>query len=101
MKVIHGYPAFAQYPNTTWPGYTTFWFDFTDMWNPIQLAWRHMHDVLDYVGRNQWTLQQGTPKVDLAFYLCASPWTPVTQYSSTSLQGLGKWNYLSKSLIVS
>ncbi|KAF3050890.1 hypothetical protein E8E11_010888 [Didymella keratinophila] len=88
MNVIHGYPAFTPYPNATWPGYTNFWFDFTDMWNQVQPAWRHMRDVLDYVGRNQWALQQGTPKVDLAFYLYASPWTPVTQYNSTNLQDL-------------
>ncbi|KAF3034821.1 hypothetical protein E8E12_007082 [Didymella heteroderae] len=54
MNVLYGFPALTPYPNTTWPGYTTFWFDFTDMWNQVQPAWCHLHGVLDYVGRNQW-----------------------------------------------
>ncbi|KAF2108840.1 hypothetical protein BDV96DRAFT_636539 [Lophiotrema nucula] len=95
MHVLHGFPYSGPYSNTTWPGYTTFFYEFTDMWNKIQPAWQHMKDYLDYVGRNQWALQQGSPKVDLAFYLFASPWSPKTQYNSTNLQNIGfTYDYL-------
>lgn len=90
MNVIHGYPATAPYTNTTWPGYTAFFYRFTEMWNPIQPAWVHMKEVLDYGGRNQWVLQQGIPQIDLAFYSSASPWTPSMIYKSSNLENLVK-----------
>lgn len=43
---------------------------------------------MDYVGRNQLNLQRGAPKVDLAIYLCTSPWRVENQYPSTNLQDL-------------
>ena len=89
MNALHGYPTLTQYPNTTWPGYTPFFYLFTEVWNQVQPAWTHMRDALDYVGRNQWALQQGTPKIDLAFYLYVSPWTAAVQYNSTNLEQLG------------
>ncbi|PSN71528.1 hypothetical protein BS50DRAFT_486722 [Corynespora cassiicola Philippines] len=89
MNVLHGFPTFTKYPNTTWPGYTPFFYEFTEMWNQVQPAWRHIRDSLDYIGRNQWALQQGTPKVDLAFYLFASPWKQEVQYNSSNLADLG------------
>ncbi|KAF2643404.1 hypothetical protein P280DRAFT_394111 [Massarina eburnea CBS 473.64] len=102
MNVLHGYAYSGTYPNTTWPGYSTFWFEFTEMWNQHQPAWQHMKDSLDYVGRNQWVLQQGSPKVDLAFYLYAGPWTPETKYNSTNLLGLGyQYDYLNSENLVS
>lgn len=48
-----------------------------------------MADNLDFVARNQLILQKGSPRVDLAFYLFESPWSPRTQYNSTNLQDLG------------
>ncbi|KAF2258204.1 hypothetical protein CC78DRAFT_479443 [Lojkania enalia] len=102
MNVLHGFPSTTAYPNTTWPGYTTFWYEFTDMWNPIQPAWQHMKDALDYVGRNQWVLQQGSPKVDLVFYHYASPWKAQAQYKSTNLQNLGyTYDYLGPDNLIS
>ncbi|KAF2994986.1 hypothetical protein E8E13_003871 [Curvularia kusanoi] len=89
MSVIHGFPTFTPYPNTTWPGYTAFYYQFTEMWNQVQPSWMHMRDTLDYVGRNQWALQQGTPQIDLAFYVYDSPWLPLSQYNSTNLEKLG------------
>jgi hypothetical protein len=59
------------------------------MWNQVQPSWTHMRDALDYIGRNQWALQQGTPQVDLAFYVYDSPWLPLSQYNSTNLEELG------------
>ncbi|KAF2187908.1 hypothetical protein K469DRAFT_567905 [Zopfia rhizophila CBS 207.26] len=102
MNVLHGFPTSTPYPNTTWPGYTTFYYEFTEMWNSIQPAWQHMTDALDYIGRNQFILQQGNPQVDLAFYLYASPWFPQVQYNSTSLQDLGyTYDYLGPDNLVS
>lgn len=95
MHVLHGFPASTTYTNTTWPGYTTFWYEYTDMWNQVQPAWQHMEEHLDFVGRTQWTLQQGSPKVDLAFYLYGSPWLVKSQYNSTNLKDLGyTYDYL-------
>ncbi|KAF2180154.1 hypothetical protein K469DRAFT_753618 [Zopfia rhizophila CBS 207.26] len=95
MNVIHGFPTVTPYFNTTWPGYTAFFYMFTDMWNSIQPAWQHMSDSLDYIGRNQFILQQGTARVDLAFYFYAAPWYPRPQYNSTNLQDLGyTYDYL-------
>lgn len=94
MNVLRGFPASTHYPNTTWPGYTTFFYEFTEMWNQVQPAWRHMRDSLDFVGRNQWVLQQGSAKVDLALHLYASPWAPKSQYNSTNLRDLGKYHHL-------
>lgn len=92
MHVIHGYPTLAPYPNTTWPGYTPFNYIFTDMWNPIQPAWQHMKDSLDFVARNQWVLQQGQPKLDLAIYAYAAPWTIVERYNPDNLRHLGMYS---------
>ena len=89
MSVIHGYPSLTPYVNTTWPGYTPFFYNYTEMWNPIQPAWQHLKDFLDFVGRNQWVLQQGQPKVDLAIYAYAAPWSPVTRYESDRLRHWG------------
>lgn len=49
-----------------------------------------MKDSLDFIGRNQYILQQGVPEVDLAFYIYAAPWSPRLQYNSPNLQNLGK-----------
>ncbi|KAL5466458.1 hypothetical protein PMIN06_000062 [Paraphaeosphaeria minitans] len=95
MNVIHGFPTLAPYANTTWPGYTPFIYQFTDMWNPIQPAWQHLKDTLDFLGRNQWVLQQGQPKVDIALYAFATPWTIVSRYNSNNLRDRGyTYDYL-------
>ncbi|KAJ9668901.1 hypothetical protein H2201_001147 [Coniosporium apollinis] len=95
MMVIHGSPYSGDYAGTTWPGYTTFFYAFTDMWNSIQPAWQHLKDSMDYIGRNQFVLQKGVPRVDLAFYLYAAPWTVTNRYPSTNLQDLGyTYDYL-------
>lgn len=72
--VMHGFAYSGDYVNTTWPGYTPFQYDFTEAWNPRQPAWRHLNDTFLYAARNSMVLQQGTPKIDLAFYYNAFPW---------------------------
>ncbi|SPO03179.1 uncharacterized protein DNG_05861 [Cephalotrichum gorgonifer] len=96
MNIIHGATYTGPYPNTTWPGYTTFNYQFTDMWSKRQPGWQHMNSIMDYIGRNQYLLSRGVPKVDLAFYLYAAPWPAQEAYSSPNLQNLGyTYDYLS------
>lgn len=90
MSVIHGATYAGPYPNTTWPGYTPFYYQFTDMWSKIQPAWIHLKDTLDYIARNQYVLSQGKPKTDLAFYMYAAPWASKTAYPSFNLLDLGE-----------
>ena len=59
-----------------------------------------MSDSLDYVGRNQFILQQGSAQVDLAFYFYAAPWYPNLQYKSTNLQNLGTSRFLHIFMVV-
>ncbi|KIX10705.1 uncharacterized protein Z518_01789 [Rhinocladiella mackenziei CBS 650.93] len=93
--VIHGGAYTGNYPNTTWPGYQAFGFRYTENWSGLQPCWQHLSDTLDYVGRTQYVLQQGIPKIDLAFYLYESPYTPATQFQSDALQKLGyTYDYL-------
>ena len=44
---------------------------------------------MNYLGRNQWVLQQGTVKTDLAFYLYEAPYTVATQFQRSNLENLG------------
>ncbi|KFA81139.1 hypothetical protein S40288_01012 [Stachybotrys chartarum IBT 40288] len=89
QHVLHGFPYSGNYPNTTWPGYTTFFYRFTDMWNMIQPGWQHISDALAYVGRLQYIAQQGDPKVDLAFFKYESPWIQRAPLINTDLLGVG------------
>ncbi|KAL1856677.1 hypothetical protein Plec18167_009116 [Paecilomyces lecythidis] len=94
--VAHGFPYSGPYTNTTWPGYTTFFYQYTEMWNQIQPAWRHFRDIFDFMGRTQWVLQQGSPLVDLALYMYKVPWETTISYSSDNLRNVGySYEYLS------
>ncbi|CAJ2509525.1 Uu.00g145510.m01.CDS01 [Anthostomella pinea] len=73
--VIHVYPYSGYYPNTTWPGFTTFTYLFSEH-GRHQPAWDFYRDSTDYVARNQYVFQSGVPKVDLAFY------SKVTSYAT-------------------
>ncbi|SCO90267.1 uncharacterized protein FRV6_14395 [Fusarium oxysporum] len=74
MMLIHGTPYSGDQINSTWPGYTPFQYRFTDPWGPRQPAWNHIAENLNYTGRNQFILQSGIAKRELAFYLCKDPW---------------------------
>lgn len=101
-NIIHGAAYSGEYPNTTWPGYTTFTYQVTEMWSRIQPAWLHIKDTLDWVARNQYVMRQGFPKIDLAFYLYKSPWGQTVSYSSTNLIDLGySYEYLGPENLVS
>ncbi|GFF41933.1 hypothetical protein IFM58399_06440 [Aspergillus lentulus] len=89
MMVIHGMAYTGPYAQTTWPGYQPFGYGTTDSWSHIQPAWRHMDDVLGYLGRNQHILKSGKPRIDLAIYQSDSAWTAARIYDSDNLQAKG------------
>ncbi|THV06626.1 hypothetical protein K435DRAFT_644795 [Dendrothele bispora CBS 962.96] len=68
VVMLHGYAYSGNYPNTTWPGLTTFGFFFADMHGPRMPAWDHYREYLDFLSRTQYVLQEGVAKVDLAIY---------------------------------
>ncbi|GAW04150.1 secreted protein [Lentinula edodes] len=58
----------SNHANTTWPGLTTFGYDFADMHGPRMPAWDYYKEYLDYLARTQYVLQAGVAKVDLGIY---------------------------------
>ncbi|KAF5365929.1 hypothetical protein D9758_006740 [Tetrapyrgos nigripes] len=68
VALLHGFPYSGDYPNTTWPGLTTFGYQFADMHGPRQPAWNYYRGYLDFLARTQYLLQAGVAKVDLAIY---------------------------------
>ncbi|KAH1656554.1 hypothetical protein KXV37_003136 [Aspergillus fumigatus] len=102
MVVLHGYTYSGNYPNTTWPGYTAFNFEVSEMWNQFQPAWIHMKDYLDYISRNKYVLQQGRPQVDLALYLYETPWSAVDLLHSNNITAAGyTYDYVAPDNLVS
>lgn len=95
QQVLHGAPYSGNYPNTTWPGYTTFYYLYSEMWTPNLPTYGsgHLKDTLDWFGRNQWTLQQGVPQIDLAVYYYAAPWAPGGEDAFGGANGLGALGY--------
>ncbi|KAL1880144.1 hypothetical protein Daus18300_001507 [Diaporthe australafricana] len=95
QHVLHGAPYSGNYPNTTWPGYTTFYYLYSEMWTPNLPIYGsgHLKDTLDWFGRNQWVLQQGVPKIDLALYYYAAPWAPGGEDALGGVNGLGSLGY--------
>jgi hypothetical protein len=68
-QVYHAYPFSGSYPNTTWPGYTTFAYRFSNMHGPRQPTWEYYDDFMNWTARVQYVGQSGIPKIDLAFWL--------------------------------
>ncbi|KAL2845070.1 hypothetical protein BJY01DRAFT_263735 [Aspergillus pseudoustus] len=67
--VLHGQSYTGDYYETTWPGYTAFSYTTSELYSDKQPSWDHgMSDVLNFLGRVQYTQQQGVPRVDLAIY---------------------------------
>ena len=95
QQVLHGAPYSGNYPNTTWPGYTTFYYLYSEMWTPNLPTYGsgHLKDTLDWFGRNQWVLQQGVPKIDLAVYYYAAPWAAAGEDALGGADGLGSLGY--------
>ena len=100
--VYHGYPYTGNYPNTTWPGYTTFTYRFSNMHGPRQPAWEHYSDFIDWTARTQWVAQSGVPKIDLAFWLKKDQYFSVpSAYEPNDLAEAGySYEYLSPDNLV-
>ena len=91
MFVLHGYPYSSSYPNTTWPGFTTFTYRFSNMHGPRQPAWEYYDDYMNWIARTQYVAQSGIPKVDLAFWLKSDQFFDVEQrYWPLDLEEAGK-----------
>lgn len=73
--VVHGFP-YKYAPDTHWPTYATFAplnFGGTGKGFGVSLnnytpQWQAWDEMLDYIARNQFVLQQGKSKVDIAIY---------------------------------
>ncbi|KAH8883752.1 hypothetical protein GQ53DRAFT_663304 [Thozetella sp. PMI_491] len=87
--VVHGFPYEGNYYGTTWPGFTTFAYTYTEMWGPRQPAWSHLNDSFLYTSRNNWALQVGVPRIDLAFYYWSDPWKATDIYDGHDLGAAG------------
>ncbi|CAK7205455.1 hypothetical protein SEUCBS139899_008229 [Sporothrix eucalyptigena] len=66
--VLHGLAYSGAYPNTTWPGYAPFTYAWSDVLGRHQPAWDFIGETFDYFSRTMYILQQGTQKMDVAFY---------------------------------
>ena len=67
--VIHGATYSHNFTNTTWPGYTSFGYDFPGQHSRHQPAWDVGYsEALGFLGRVSWVLQSGVPKVDLILW---------------------------------
>ena len=97
--VLHGQTYTGNYYDTTWPGYASFFMLFSESYNDKQPAWDHGYpDAINYASRNQYVLQVGQPRTDLAFYNKASSTDPQvgTVYSGRDLIDNGyTYTYLS------
>lgn len=76
--ILHGFPTSGNYPNTSWPGFTTFAYQFSEMHGVRQPAFGFYSDFLNWLSRTQFIAQRGIPKIDLAF------WSKSTEYTSAS-----------------
>ncbi|KAL0931744.1 uncharacterized protein CTRU02_212697 [Colletotrichum truncatum] len=99
--VLHGQTYSGKYPQTTWPGYTTFSYLFSEVYSPKQPSWNlTLPDVLSYAARAQWVLQHGVPRTDVVILRShvATDWTWRTIYNHTDLEDNGwTYNYISPS----
>ncbi|KAF9261168.1 hypothetical protein L218DRAFT_906097 [Marasmius fiardii PR-910] len=75
LLMLHGYAYSGPYPNTTWPGVCTFGYIFAEMHGPRMPAWDHYPGYLSFLARNQYILQSGVAKVDIALYRKAYDFT--------------------------
>ena len=97
--VFHGFPYSGQYGNTTWPTWTTFNYQYSDMHGPHEPAWEFYRDHFDFIARNNWVFQTGVPKMDLAIWQKITTYPGHIQlrtYMPTDLEEIGySYQYLS------
>lgn len=96
--VIHGATYSHNFTGTTWPGYTTHGYDYPEH-SRHHPSWDvGCPEALAYLGRVQWVLQSGTPKVDLVFWDKQTPQSafPSALYQPPDLRVAGyTYEYLS------
>ncbi|KAF5357317.1 hypothetical protein D9758_005962 [Tetrapyrgos nigripes] len=96
VALLHGFPYSGDYANTTWPGFTTFSYLFTEMHGPRNPAWDYYREYLDFLARTQYILQAGVAKVDLAIYRKDYDITTNAPFQGTSLISAGySYEYVS------
>ena len=96
--IIHGFPYSGYYGNTTWPGWTTFDYAFSEMHGPRQPAWDfYKESALDFTARHSYIFQSGIPKRDFAFYQYLTTYPVIAQsYYPTDLEERGyTYEYIS------
>ncbi|CVK84497.1 uncharacterized protein FPRN_01978 [Fusarium proliferatum] len=94
--MIHGMTYTGEQLGSTWPGFTPFQYIYTELWSPKQPAWKYMGEMMNYTARNQFVLQQGVAKKDLAFYLYKDPFGISDEYNGTEVRASGfTYEYLS------
>ena len=97
--VFHGATYSHTYPNTTWPGFTSFSYSFAGQHSRHQPAWNIGYaEAINYTARTQVILQTGIPKVDLVFWdkRTAERGYPETLYYPDDLSAAGySYSYLS------
>jgi hypothetical protein len=88
MFVLHGTPYSGEYPLTTWPAYTAFYYNVPEMHSKCQPAWKHYQASVDYIARNSYISQTGTARIDLAFLLSSAAFKkPALDSNSLSSAG--------------
>ncbi|KAL0565735.1 hypothetical protein V5O48_016289 [Marasmius crinis-equi] len=99
LVMLHGYAYSGPYPKTTWPGIYTFPYLFSEMHGPRNPAWDHYAGYMAFLSRNQYILQTGIPKVDVALYRKGYDFTKddaPSPFPSTSLIDAGyTYEYIS------
>ncbi|KAM0542093.1 hypothetical protein ACHAPJ_012956 [Fusarium lateritium] len=97
--IFHGAPYSHTYPNTTWPGFTSFSYAFAAHHSRHQPAWDVGYaEAVEYTARTQFILQKGIPKVDVVFWdkQTAQLAYPEPVYSPNDLSVAGyTYSYLS------
>ena len=87
--VIHGMPYSGPYGNTTWPGFMTFEYSYSAAHNRQQPAWDFYPDAMNFMARNNFVFQTGTPRRDIAFWLKAVDYLIGTSYDESDLIDTG------------
>lgn len=97
--VFHGFPYSGDYGNTTWPVFSTFNYQYSDMHGAHRPDFFQYREAMDFVARNNWVAQAGTPKIDVAFWQKTTVYPGHIQlrtYEPTDLEEMGyTYEYLS------
>lgn len=89
--VVQGQSYTGNYYATTWPGYTSFDYYFSELYSNKQPSWENgFADAMEYLARSQYIQQKGIPKVDIAIYEKKSATIIAQVHNWTDLIDAGK-----------